>query len=68
MTNNPFNPGTTDHTGALRPRWEQTFTLKTAIEQNAESRIWLGVHWRFDATGGETVGQAVALKAIAAFT
>lgn len=68
VTNNPFTPGTTDHTGALRPRWEQTFTLQTAIEQNAESRIWLGVHWRFDATGGEIVGHAVALKAIAAFT
>jgi len=62
-----FNGITTDNTGTTRPRWEQTFTLREAIEQNAVSRIYLGVHWNFDATGGETVGKAVAVKAIAAF-
>lgn len=62
-----FNGVTTDNTGALRPLWEQTFTLKEAIEQNKISRIYLGVHWDFDATGGETVGKAVAAKVVAAF-
>lgn len=62
-----FNGSTTDGTGATRPIWEQTFTLKEAIEQNKISRIYLGVHWDFDATGGETVGKAIATKVIAAF-
>jgi membrane-associated phospholipid phosphatase len=62
-----FNGATTDNTGAIRPFWEQTFTLKEAIEQNKISRIYLGVHWSFDASGGETVGKAVATKAVAAF-
>jgi hypothetical protein len=58
---------TTDNTGATRPVYEQTFNLKEAIEQNSISRIYLGVHWSFDASGGETVGSAIAAKAIAAF-
>jgi PAP2 superfamily len=62
-----FNDMTTDNTGATRPRWEQTFTLRQAIDQNAISRIYLGVHWDFDASGGETVGNAVAVKVVEAF-
>ena len=62
-----FNGQTSDNTGALRPVWEQTFTLQEAIEQNKISRIYLGVHWDFDASGGETVGKAIAQKVIAAF-
>jgi hypothetical protein len=50
-----FHNSTTDHEGVLRPRWEQTFSLKTAVEQNKISRIYLGVHWIFDASGGETI-------------
>ena len=62
-----FNGKTTDNTGAVRPEWEATFTLREAIEQNKISRIYLGVHWIFDATGGETVGKAVSDKAVIAF-
>jgi hypothetical protein len=62
-----FNGSTTDNEGILRPRWQQTFSLKTAIEQNKVSRIYLGVHWIFDATGGEEVGHAVAMKTVATF-
>jgi hypothetical protein len=62
-----LNGTTTDNRGVTRPKYEQTFTLKTAIEQNNISRIYLGVHWHFDATGGETVGTAVANKTAAAF-
>jgi hypothetical protein len=51
-----------------RPKWRQTFTLRKAIEDNKLSRIFLGVHWIFDATGGETVGKAIAVKAAAAFS
>ena len=40
---------------------------KQAIEQNEIGRIYLGVQWSFDASGGETVGKAVAAKAVLAF-
>lgn len=62
-----FNGITTDNEGVSRPNWKQTFTLKEAIEQNKISRIYLGVHWIFDATGGEEVGKAIAGKAVAVF-
>jgi membrane-associated phospholipid phosphatase len=62
-----FNGITTDNNGITRPKWSQTLTLKEALEQNAISRIYLGVHWSFDATGGETVGKAIAVKTVAAF-
>jgi hypothetical protein len=62
-----FNGKTTDNAGVVRPRIEETFTLRKAIEDNAISRIYLGVHWIFDATGGEDVGIAIANKVSAAF-
>ena len=62
-----FNGSTRDNTGAVRPKWEQSISLQEAIDQNEESRIFLGVHWRFDATGGAVVGEAIAKKAGAAF-
>lgn len=62
-----FNGSTRDNEGVVRPRWEQTFSLEQAIEQNKISRIYLGVHWSFDATGGAEVGKAIAIKTVAAF-
>ena len=40
-----------DNKGAVRPRIERTFTdgFKQMIEENGFSRIFLGVHWSFDA-------------------
>jgi hypothetical protein len=38
-----------------------------AIADNEISRIYLGVRWKFDATGGREVGEKVANKTIAAF-
>jgi hypothetical protein len=67
FTSDEFNGITTDNTGTIRPAWEATFTLREAIEQNKISRIYLGVHWIFDATGGEIVGKAIADKVVAAF-
>lgn len=63
-----FDGMTSDNSGSVRPLWEQTFTLKEAIVQNKDSRIYLGVHWKFDAEGGETVGKAIAALAVTAFT
>jgi membrane-associated phospholipid phosphatase len=62
-----FNGVTTDNTGVVRPVWKQSFSLTEAIRQNNHSRIYLGVHWRFDVTGGEWLGKKIAEKAIDAF-
>jgi hypothetical protein len=47
---------------AARPKYKASFTLRQAIHENNISRIYLGVHWDFDATGGEKVGVAIADK------
>jgi hypothetical protein len=62
-----FNGQTTDNTGVTRPKLVASFTLRKAIEDNKISRIYLGVHWSFDATGGEKVGKDIAVKVAAAF-
>ncbi|BAY29389.1 phosphoesterase [Nostoc carneum NIES-2107] len=67
VVSDEFNGDTTDNTGTTRPKWQQTFTLREAIQQNNYSRIYLGVHWSFDASGGESLGKAVANKVITAF-
>ncbi|MDB6072041.1 MAG: hypothetical protein JWL81_3212 [Verrucomicrobiales bacterium] len=35
-------------------------TFSQAARENADSRVWLGVHWRFDQTEGQNLGEAVA--------
>jgi hypothetical protein len=62
-----FNGKTTDNTGIVRPKLECTFNLRQGIQDNNLSRIYLGVHWIFDATGGEKVGSAIAEKVATAF-
>ncbi len=62
-----FNGKTTDNAGVVRPRFEETFTLQKAIDGNEISRIYLGVHWKFDATGGQIVGKAIADKVLPGF-
>lgn len=62
-----FSGTTTDNTGAPRPRIKESFTLRKAIDDNAISRIYLGVHWDFDAEGGAIVGNAIADKVVDAF-
>ncbi|NJR31845.1 MAG: vanadium-dependent haloperoxidase [Chamaesiphon sp. CSU_1_12] len=62
-----FNGVTTDNTGTVRPKYEASFSLRKAIEDNNQSRIYLGVHWQFDATGGEKIGKAIAIKVVDAF-
>lgn len=62
-----FNGKTTDNLGTVRPRYSANFTLRKAIEENEISRIYLGVHWKFDATGGAAVGNAIAEKVFNAF-
>ena len=44
----------------------RTYTLDTAINENLESRVWLGVHWRFDGDNGKKAGETVAQQVFAA--
>jgi hypothetical protein len=56
-----FNGVTRDNRGRVRPRLPRSFdSLSAAESENARSRIYLGVHWRFDASEGTRVGRRVA--------
>jgi hypothetical protein len=55
-----YNGVTTDHTGAVRPLLPRTFAnLSQAEEENGQSRIYLGIHWSFDKTGGIQLGNSI---------
>ena len=57
-----FNGRTIDtRTGVARPAKTRSYsTLSQAEQENAISRIYLGVHWRIDADGGEYIGRGIA--------
>ena len=48
-----------DASGGQRPRQVRPLTIKTAIEENLISRVYLGVHWKFDADEGERNGRKI---------
>ena len=54
-----FNGISRDSTNVIRPRLARWFTLAQAIQENADSRIYLGVHWKFDAVQGMKLGEAL---------
>jgi hypothetical protein len=61
FTSDEFNGRTTDEFGVARPVVTRSFaTLSQAEEENGQSRIYLGIHWRFDKTEGIQQGEAVA--------
>jgi Vanadium chloroperoxidase N-terminal domain/PAP2 superfamily len=50
-----------DNDGSLRVRHERRYTsLAQAMYENSISRIYLGVHWRFDGTSGQTAEQMLS--------
>jgi hypothetical protein len=56
-----FNGVTLDSDGSPRPLRPRSFrTLSEAEEENGQSRIYLGIHWRFDKEDGIAQGRAVA--------
>jgi hypothetical protein len=60
-----LNGRTLDNDGSVRTSVSRTFSLGAAIQSNLESRVWLGVHWRFDGEGGRSVGEKVAQQVFA---
>lgn len=56
-----YNGSTKDNEGNIRPRKSRSFNnLKEAEEENAQSRMYLGIHWAFDKTAGMNQGEEVA--------
>src|SRR5262249_50652365 len=56
-----FNGITKDQNGNVRPVGYRSFTsFSQAAQENAMGRIFLGIHWIFDATNGIQQGQEVA--------
>jgi hypothetical protein len=56
-----FNGITRDNDGRVRPRLPRSYANLTQAEEEAgQSRIYLGVHWQFDKTVGQTLSHQVA--------
>jgi hypothetical protein len=61
FTSDELNGVTTDNQGNVRPLSPRTFpSLSAAAMENARSRIYLGIHWQFDADEGVDSGYAIA--------
>jgi hypothetical protein len=55
-----LNGVTLDRDGNVRPLVPRSFSsLSEAEEENGQSRIYLGIHWRFDKTESITLGRQV---------
>lgn len=56
-----FNGKTLGSDGVVRPLVERSYnSLTEAKVENAQSRIYLGIHWAFDASDGIIMGDSVA--------
>lgn len=61
QTSDEMNGITTGNDGIVRPYKPRSYTTLTqAITENAMSRIYLGIHWNFDATAGNKMGTDIA--------
>ncbi len=61
FTSDELNGVTRGADGRVRPLHPRSFATLTAAEaENAQSRIYLGIHWQFDAAEGMREGRAVA--------
>ena len=60
-TSDELNGVTVDNQGNARPLMPRTFaSLSQAEEENGQSRIYLGIHWKFDKTQGIAQGRRIA--------
>lgn len=61
FTSDELNGQTIDANGTVRPLAPRSFTsFSQAAAENAQSRIYLGIHWQFDALEGIAQGRALA--------
>jgi Vanadium chloroperoxidase N-terminal domain len=61
-----FNGENIGATG-VRPKYTANLTIDDAVLENIESRVFLGVHWRFDGLKGEEIGKEIANGIAASF-
>jgi hypothetical protein len=61
IVSDEFNSVTVDQFGHVRPLMPRSYTsFSQAREENGQSRIYLGIHWRFDKVQGIEEGNDVA--------
>jgi hypothetical protein len=61
FTSDEFNGATTGSNGVPRPTVTRHFSrFSDASFENGISRVYLGIHWRFDATEGIAAGNRIA--------
>lgn len=61
FTSDEFNGTTTDNQGNVRPEVTRHYnSFSQAAEENAISRIYLGIHWDFDLSSGINSGNRIA--------
>jgi hypothetical protein len=62
FTSDELNGTTVDRGGDARPTVPRKLTIKSAIEGNQLSRVYIGVHWLLDSTAGGDKGQEIGEK------
>jgi hypothetical protein len=67
MVSDEFNGVNTGEDGKPRPNKIRNISVDKAIQENQDSRVYLGVHWDFDSSEGGRLGKAVAANVVAAF-
>ncbi|HYL60206.1 MAG TPA: vanadium-dependent haloperoxidase [Candidatus Acidoferrales bacterium] len=61
IVSDELNGVTKDHNGNIRPLLPRSYTsFSQAMEENGQSRIYLGIHWSFDKTEAIAQGKNVA--------
>jgi len=60
QTSDELDGRTIDPDGSVRSLHRRPLTLARAIRENLDSRVFLGVHWRFDGDRGKEIGEAIA--------
>lgn len=61
FTSDEFNGVNLDQNGLPRPLRTRSYTsMSQAAEENGQSRIYLGIHWRFDKVQGIAQGNHIA--------
>ncbi|MBW4630882.1 MAG: vanadium-dependent haloperoxidase [Iphinoe sp. HA4291-MV1] len=61
FTSDELNGKSVDVDGSIRTKYQRHFArLSDAIVENARSRVYLGVHWQFDADAGVESGKTIA--------